>query len=55
MENLNKIERFKNRIKYLPNGYFGDLIKIDKDIKKEKIILTVGRLGTLQKNTEMLV
>lgn len=55
VENLNKIERFKNRIKYLPNGFFSDLVKIDKDIKKEKIILTVGRLGTLEKNTEMLV
>lgn len=52
---LNQLKRFKSKIKYLPNGYFGDLIKIDKDIKKEKIILTVGRLGTLQKNTEMLV
>ncbi len=52
---LNNIKRFKNKIKYLPNGYFHDLIKIDKNINKEKIILTVGRLGTVQKNTEMLV
>lgn len=52
---LNQLKRFKNKVKYLPNGYFDDLIKIDNDIKKEKIILTVGRLGTLQKNTEMLV
>ena len=55
VENLNKIERFKNRIKYLPNGFFSNLVELDKDIKKEKIILTVGRLGTLEKNTEMLV
>lgn len=55
VENLNKIERFKNRIKYLPNGFFSNLVELEKDIKKEKIILTVGRLGTLQKNTEMLV
>lgn len=55
VESLNKIERFKNRIKYLPNGFFSNLVELDKDIKKEKIILTVGRLGTLEKNTEMLV
>ena len=55
VENLNKIERFKNRIKYLPNGFFSNLVELEKDIKKEKIILTVGRLGTLEKNTEMLV
>lgn len=52
---LNKIKRFRNKVKYLPNGFFDDLVEVDKDIKKEKIILTVGRLGTLEKNTEMLV
>ena len=52
---LNKINRFKDKVKYLPNGYFSDLVEIDKNIKKEKIILTVGRLGSPPKNTEMLV
>ena len=52
---LNNLERFNGRIKYLPNGYFSDLVEIDKNIKKEKIILTVGRLGSPKKNTEMLV
>lgn len=54
-EPLNNLKRFNGKVKYLPNGFFSDLVKIDKDIKKEKIILTVGRLGTLEKNTEMLV
>lgn len=52
---LNNIKRFKNKIKYLPNGYFDDLVEIDKNINKEKIILTVGRLGTVEKNSEMLI
>lgn len=52
---LNNIKKFHGKVKYLPNGFFSDLVEIDKNIKKEKIILTVGRLGTLEKNTEMLV
>lgn len=41
-------------MKYLPNGFFNDMAD-DSNIDKEKIILTVGRLGTYQKNTELLV
>lgn len=53
---LNKLSKFNDKVKYLPNGFFGDLVDIDlKKIKKEKIILTVGRLGTYQKNTELLI
>lgn len=52
---LNKIKRFRNKVKYLPNGFFDDLVEVDKDIKKEKIFLTVGRLGTPEKNTEMFI
>lgn len=52
---LNELERFKNRIKYLPNGYFSDLVDVSESVEKKKIILTVGRLGTVQKNTEMLI
>lgn len=55
VEYLNKLKRFSGKVRYLPNGYFGDLVKVDSNIKKEKIILTVGRLGTKPKNTEMLV
>lgn len=48
--------KFSGKVKYLPNGFFSDLADIDlSKIKKEKIILTVGRLGTYQKNTELLV
>ena len=55
MQCLNKLPKFSNKVKYLPNGFFNDLGNFDTDIKKEKIILTVGRLGTYQKNTEMLI
>lgn len=35
---------------------FSDLADVDlSKIEKEKIILTVGRLGTYQKNTEVLI
>lgn len=49
---------FRNRIGYLPNGV--SLLDVDSEIerrhtKKENIILTVGRLGTYQKNNELLV
>lgn len=45
------------RLQYLPNGVscLGvDVEDIDK-IEKENIILTVGRLGTYQKNNELLL
>ncbi|MEG6570381.1 glycosyltransferase [Thermoanaerobacterium thermosaccharolyticum] len=44
------------KIQYLPNGFYDyDIIKeIDYDDKKN-IILTVGRLGTYQKATEILL
>lgn len=53
---LNQTPLYKNRIQYLPNGFWNDAqIPIDLADKKENIILTVGRLGTLQKNTELLL
>lgn len=52
---LNGIRKFGKKVKYLPNGFFSDLVDIDKNIQKEKIFLTVGRLGTESKNTEMIV
>lgn len=58
---LNKINKYKNKIKYLPNGFFDDLEHSDiarrlNNIKgRNHIILTVGRLGSYQKNSEMLV
>ncbi|MFK4785484.1 glycosyltransferase family 4 protein [Fusobacterium sp. MFO224] len=49
----------KGKTVYLPNGY-DDLyitnnFKINAYDKKENIFLTVGRLGTLEKNTELLL
>lgn len=52
---LNELIKFNGKVKYLPNGFFSDLVEMEEDINKEKIILTVGRLGTVEKNTEMLV
>lgn len=49
----------KDKITYLPNGLDENLLKLYKsqDLidNKENIILTVGRLGEYQKNTEMLL
>ena len=57
VEHLNSLKRFKDRVKYLPNGFFNDFLSNEEinNIKKEKIILTVGRLGTKQKNTELFI
>lgn len=46
----------KTEILYIPNGYLGVQADIrDPEVAKENIILTVGRLGTYQKATELLV
>lgn len=46
------------RIDYIPNGYY-DFLSPDRETTlysaKENIILTVGRIGTRQKNNEMLL
>lgn len=55
VERLNKLEQYAGKVKYLPNGFFSDLVETDSNIKKEKIILTVGRIGAEEKNTEMLI
>lgn len=45
----------KEKILHIPNGYL-DFEKTEEEIrKKENIVLTVGRLGTYQKATEVLV
>lgn len=38
----------------MPNGFYGDILD-DNNILKERILLTVGRLGTYEKNTETLI
>ncbi len=49
----------KGKTMYLPNGYdnlfIQNNIKIKKYYEKENIILSVGRLGTEEKNTEFLL
>lgn len=52
VDKLDKLSRFSGKIKYLPNGFFGDVFSSGS--AKRKIILSVGRIGTWQKNTEML-
>ena len=42
------------KIDYIPNGFYNFDFD-ENDYEKENIILTVGRLGTEQKNTELLV
>lgn len=56
-EELKKTAVFKNRIEYLPNGV--SLIDIDIDsidvLPKENSIVTIGRLGTPEKNSPLLL
>ena len=52
---MNKLSKFNGKVKYLPNGFFSDFINFDKVTKKEKIILTVARIGDYAKNVELLV
>ena len=52
---LKKNPIIENKIYYIPNGYDDELLhKIDLS-KKQKQIITVGRLGTFQKNTELFL
>lgn len=52
---LKKKKEIADKVFYVPNGYDDDLL-VDIDFnKKKKQILTVGRLGTYQKNTELLL
>ncbi len=56
VKQLNQTPLYKERIRYLPNGFWRDKdIPKNLECQKEKIILTVGRLGTSQKNTELLL
>ena len=48
---------FKGRLEYLPNGVSevgANLIELD-DIPKEKMVVTIGRIGAHQKNNELLL
>lgn len=53
---LNEVNKFRKKVKYLPNGFFSEFFPLKAErLDKENIILTVGRLGSYQKNTELLV
>lgn len=53
---LQNMEMFCQRIFYLPNGVWRDeQVSVNLADKKENIILSVGRLGTISKNTELLL
>lgn len=48
---------FRNRLEYLPNGVSEvgvDISALDM-VRKEKVVLTIGRLGAHQKNNELLL
>lgn len=45
---------FNKKIYYIPDGFLSDVTN-EVSLKKEDIILTVGRLGTEQKATEILM
>ena len=53
-ELLAKKTRFFRRTRYLPNGYFSEW-STGARREKENMLLTVGLLGTWQKNTELFV
>ena len=49
-----------SKLFYMPNGFDEDMIKhLDINVKeysdKENVMITVGRLGTNQKNTELFL
>lgn len=52
-------KKWRRRVEYIPNGIYFPLYERQQSTveysKKENVILTVGRLGSAQKNTEMLV
>lgn len=53
---LNNLNKFKNKVKYLPNGFFSDLADGDlSKVKKKKIILIVARIGGKTKNIELFI
>lgn len=56
-EALSKTSVFKNRIGLIPNGVSMLDVNISNidNLEKENIVITIGRLGTHQKNNELLL
>lgn len=52
-EQLAQIKYYNGRVRYLPNGVFHETAREQEN--KENIFLSVGRLGTYPKNTELLL
>ncbi|MCP2029202.1 glycosyltransferase involved in cell wall biosynthesis [Flavobacterium sp. HSC-32F16] len=47
---------FKNVVKYIPNGFYDYGVRKDVDYAdKENLIITVGRIGSFEKNNEVLL
>lgn len=51
---LNSENLFNGVLNYIPNGYYNSKTKV-KFSSKENIILTVGRIGSKEKNNEVLL
>lgn len=51
---MKQVAKYKEKLLYISNGFFiADAI--NKDVNKENIILTVGRIGAYEKNNELLI
>jgi GalNAc-alpha-(1->4)-GalNAc-alpha-(1->3)-diNAcBac-PP-undecaprenol alpha-1,4-N-acetyl-D-galactosaminyltransferase len=53
-EMIKELPQYKNKLHYLPNGFYADS-PYDWKTPKEKMIISVGRIGTPQKNNELLL
>lgn len=53
-ELLKHLPMYNYRLKYLPNGFYAKE-PYDFSVKKEKMIISVGRIGTPPKNNELLL
>ena len=54
LDMVKNLPMYKNKIKYLPNGFYAEK-EYDFEIPKEKLILVVGRLGAPPKNNHLLI
>ncbi|WP_229032117.1 glycosyltransferase family 4 protein [Bacteroides nordii] len=60
LDSTNKVFRLESKLVLLPNGFDEEFyvhlgLKERTFVEKENIMITVGRLGTRQKNTELLL
>jgi glycosyltransferase involved in cell wall biosynthesis len=51
-----KNNMFRGKIQYIPNGFYDNGVRNDVSFnEKENVIITVGRIGTFEKNNEVLL